>query len=490
MLFNSIAYLFFLGFIMIFFYLLPARMRYIWLMIASIGYYLSFVPAFIAVMAVIITLNYILARRLGRLPEDRNRSFFALIVILNLGILAFFKYFHFMFPNLAVEFYKVDFFTVTEPVSSLMMPLGLSYMAFTVLSYQIEVKRKNIEPEKNFGYFSLYLLFFPRVAQGPIERPEKLLPQLKDRVVFDYLMITEGLRQILWGYFKKLVVADRLAIYVNAVYGNHEYHTGLTLLTATVFYSFQIYADFSGYIDIALGSARLFGIKLTDNFRQPYLSVSVKEFWNRWHITFSTWLRDYLFLPIAFALTGKTGKRKYLGIGSDKWIYMIATMLTFAICGIWHGVGWTFLVWGLLFGLYLTAGNWTADTIRNLRKRLRVKKTSRSYILVSIVTTFILVSFAWIFFRADTISSALSIIGKIVTFNGPVFYETASDLLYCLAGITALVTLDLKREFLNEKFSVLYNKRFAIRIAGLVVLTLAILLFGVFDGGQFIYFQF
>jgi len=261
----------------------------------------------------------------------------------------------------------------------MVLPLGLSYLIFTVLGYQIEVKRQNIQPEKHLGYFSLYLLFFPRMAQGPIERPQHLIPQLRQNRQFNYNDLTEGLKLILWGYFKKLVVADRLAIYVNAVYNNNEQHNGTSLILATVFFAFQIYADFSGYTDIALGSARLFGINLTNNFKRPYLATSIKDFWDRWHITFSTWLRDYLFLPMAYSLTRRMKEPGYFLIATDKWVYMIAIMITFAVCGIWHGVGWTYLVWGVLFGVYLAYANMTKDFNKALRKKLHIKKKSQLY---------------------------------------------------------------------------------------------------------------
>jgi len=372
----------------------------------------------------------------------------------------------------------------------MVLPLGLTYLIFTVLGYQIEVKRQNIQPEKHLGYFSLYLLFFPRMAQGPIERPQHLIPQLRQNRQFNYNDLTEGLILILWGYFKKLVVADRLAIYVNAVYNNNEQHNGTSLILATVFFAFQIYADFSGYTDIALGSARLFGINLTNNFKRPYLATSIKDFWDRWHITFSTWLRDYLFLPMAYSLTRQMKEPGYFLIATDKWVYMIAIMITFAVCGIWHGVGWTYLVWGVLFGVYLAYANMTKDFNKALRKKLHIKKKSQLYNYWQILITFLLVLFAWIFFRADSLTEAINIIVKVFTSSGFPFYETLSGLLFSVFGIMMLITVDLKREFFNDSFSILYNKYQFVRIAGIVIIVLTILLIGVFDGGQFIYFQF
>ena len=490
MIFNSIIYLFFLTIAVIAYYVLPGKTKWIWLLAASIGYYMSFIPIFIFLLSGLALLNYFLAKFLARISEERSSGLFIVIIILNILVLAFFKYFNILFPGNQFHLYNVDFFFRSDPINRMILPLGLSYFTFTLLSYQIEVKRKNIQPEKHFGYFSLYLFFFPKIAQGPIERPQQFFPQLQQNHVFNYTMIVEGLKLILWGYFKKLVVADRLSIYVNAVYDNNAQHNGTSLLLATFFFAFQIYADFSGYTDIALGSAKLFGFNLTDNFRRPYLATSIKEFWNRWHITFSTWLRDYIFLPLAYYLSNSMKKEKYFFISSEKWIYLIVSIITFAICGIWHGVGWTYLIWGLLFGIYLTYSNWTKDIQKNIRKRFHIKKASPYYLFYKIVTTFILVLFGWIFFRADSLAEAISIIRKIFTSTGAVFYQSPYDLIYALIGIISLITIDLKREYFNDRWSILYNKYPIVRITGIVIIVIAILLLGVFDGGLFIYFQF
>jgi len=490
MVFNSIIYLFFLAIVAILYYIFPRRIGWIWLLIASIGYYISFIPIFLFLLAGIVFINYFLSKWLAKIPEEKNTGTLILIIILNILILAFFKYFNNIFPDNQVHLYNVDFFFRVDPINKMILPLGLSYFTFTVLSYQIEIKRKTIEPEKHFGYFSLYLLFFPKIAQGPIERPQQLIPQLHQSHSFNYDMVVDGLKLMLWGYFKKLVVADRLAIYVNAVYNNSEHHNGTTLIVATIFFAFQIYADFSGYTDIALGSAKLFGFNLTNNFKRPYLASSIQDFWNRWHISFSTWLRDYIFLPLAYSLTNKMKKQKYLFVSADKWIYLMAIMATFAICGIWHGVGWTYLTWGILFGVYLTYSNWTKDFYKTIRKRFNIRKTSNFYTLYKISITFILVLFAWIFFRADSLNEAFYIIKKIFTSSGSVFYEIPSNLIFAVVGIISLIIIDLKREYFNDRISVLYNKNPFVRIAGIIFIIIVILVIGVLNGGQFIYFQF
>jgi D-alanyl-lipoteichoic acid acyltransferase DltB (MBOAT superfamily) len=490
MVFNSIIYILFLSIVVLAFYIFPSRIRWIWLLIASVGYYLSFIPIFILLLGGLTVINYFLAKWLAKIPEEKNRVLFIVAIIVNLLVLSFFKYFNILFPGNQIHLYSVSLFVGNEPINKMILPLGLSYFTFTLLSYLIEIKRKNILPERHFGYFSLYLFFFPKIAQGPIERPQQLIPQLHQNRAFNYTMLVEGLKLMLWGYFKKLVVADRLAIYVNAIYDNSEKHNGTTLLVATIFYAFQIYADFSGYTDIARGSAKLFGFDLMDNFKRPYFARSIKEFWNRWHITFSTWLRDYIFLPLAYYLSGRMKKTSYLFISTENWIYLIVSIITFGICGIWHGVGWNYLFWGVLFGIYLTYSNWAKGFHKNLRKLLHVKKTSPYLLFYKMLTTFMLVLLGWVFFRAPTLTEATKIIGKIFTSAGAVFYHSPYDLIYSIIGILFLIILDFKREFFNNRLSILYSRYQGVRIAGIITIIIIILLIGVFDGGQFIYFQY
>lgn len=488
MIFNSIIYLVFLTFIVLLYYALPGRWRWICLLVASAGYYLSFLPVFFVLLIVLILLNYALSWKLAR--SDSNSSWlFITIIVLNIVVLALFKYFNNIFPDNHFQFYTVDIFYRVSPVERMVLPLGLSYVIFTLISYQIEVNRKTIGNETHLGYFSLYILFFPKISQGPIERPQKFLPQLRQIQRFNYDSFVDGIKMILLGYFKKLVVADRLAIYVNAAYDNQEYHNGTTMLLATVFFAFQIYADFSGYTDIAMGSAKLFGFDLTDNFRRPYLAKSIKDFWDRWHITFSTWLRDYIFLPLAYSLSHRLTKQRYLFIPADKMIYSASIMITFLICGIWHGVGWNFLIWGGLFGVYLSLSNLTKSLQKDLGKRLGINKKSKLRIGFNILLTFFLITFTWIFFRAQNLNEAFEIVGKIFTSPGPLFYKP-SELAFALIAVGSLVVLDIKREFFDDIVSLVHNRKFLIGVAASVFIVLMILLFGVLDGGQFMYFKF
>ncbi|MGE5406339.1 MAG: MBOAT family O-acyltransferase [Methanosarcina sp.] len=490
MIFTSFIYLIFIGIVAVVYYLIPVKNRWKLILLASIAYYISFIPLFILPLAALVAANYFLARMMGAKEGRQKLLLFLAIVFINVFILCFFKYFSNIFPENQVNLYRVNIFFKTDPVDRIILPLGFSYIVFTALAYQIEIKRNNIRPEANAGIFSLYLLFFPKVAQGPVERPMNLIKQFSQTHEFDYDMVVNGLKTILVGYFKKLVVADRLAVYVSAVYGNSDQHNGTSLFVATVFFAFQIYADFSGYTDIAIGSAKIFGINLTDNFRQPYLATSIKDFWDRWHITFSTWLRDYIFTPVAIWLSSVMPKETYLKVSSGKWVYLFSSMVTFTLCGMWHGVGWTYLLWGSLFGVYLTYHNWTAKFNKRIRKRLGINMHSRSYTFLRITTTFFLVLICWIIFRAQSVDQAMQIMKSILISHGSIFYEKSSDLIFSVMGISALIAIDLKREYFNSRVSVFYNRFLPVRMAGIVFIVITVLLSGVFDGSQFIYFQF
>ena len=485
MLFNSILYLLFLPAVTIVLFLVPKKIQWLWLLLCSTFFYYLLLPVYLIVFFCLIPLNYYFGLQIENAGAKRQKVF-NIALFSNLLVLAFFKYFGILDSIVASIFSH----TKTDIFWRIILPIGLSYFIFTLLSYLIEIKRGTIKAERHIGILASSLMFFPKLLQGPIERPGAIIRQFREGKSFDYDRIVEGLKMMLWGYFKKLVVADRLAIYVNAVYGNAEQHNGTSLAIATFFYAFQIYADFSGYTDIALGSAKIMGFELTNNFKRPYFATSIKEFWNRWHISFSTWLRDYLFLPLAYFFSKKMKDEKYFGIASEKWIFLFSALITFAICGLWHGEGANFLVWGLLFGVYLSYSNWTVNINKNIRKNLHISKKSVFYTTYKIIITFLLVSFAFIFFRASSLNSAVDIINKIFTSYGFPFYESPGNLIYAVFGILILITIDFKREFLNDRFSLLYNKYSAIRIGTIISMVMTILLIGVFDGGQFIYFQF
>lgn len=484
MLFTSLTYLLFLSLAAIILYLVPGRFQWIWLLVCSIAFYYSLLPLYLILFLVLVVLNYFLGIVIEKVGE-RNLPVFIASVSVNILVLAFFKYFGF-FRSL---FADIQNLADGDTIIRIILPVGLSFFIFTVLSYLIEIKRGTIKAERHVGVFATSLLFFPKIMQGPIEKPGDIIPQFKETKVPDYDKIIEGLKLIIWGLFKKLVVADRLAIYVNAVYDNYEHHSGISILLATVFYSFQIYADFSGYTDIALGSGKILGFSLTNNFRRPYFATSIKDFWSRWHISLSVWLRDYLFLPIAVGLTGVMKKRHYMGIAIEKWIFLVSSLITFTICGIWHGEGLNFLVWGLLFGFYLTVANWTLGINKKIRQRLKISKKSNTYKAYNIIITFSLVSIAWIFFRADTTKDAIDLIQRIFMVRGKLFFDYPT-FLYGIPAIALLLYYDLRCEKHGEEHVMAGKRNWFGEQVKYALLTLIVILTGVLDGGQFIYFQF
>jgi D-alanyl-lipoteichoic acid acyltransferase DltB (MBOAT superfamily) len=441
-------------------------------------------PEYLILFFVLILLNYYLAIIIERTDSKRN-LYFVLGICINVFVLAFFKYVGILQSLID----NIKGLSGGDYLLRIILPVGLSFFIFTILSYLIEVKRGTVQAERHIGIFASSLLFFPKIMQGPIEKPGNIFPQFRATKRFNYEIIVDGLKQILWGLFKKLVVADRVALYINAVYGNYEHHSGISLLVATILYSFQIYADFSGYTDIALGSAKVLGFNLTNNFNRPYFATSIKEFWNRWHISLSVWLRDYLFLPLAVLLTGRMRRTNYFGIAAEKWIFMIAAMITFAICGLWHGEGLNFLIWGLLFGVYLTIANFTLGIKKKLRKGLGISKKSTLSKVYGIGITFLLVSLTWIFFRADNLQTAILIVKSISTLSGPLFIDKPT-LVYSLIGISLLVLIEIRREFGESSYLPFRSKHWIIEHLSYASLVIIILLIGVFDGGQFIYFQF
>jgi D-alanyl-lipoteichoic acid acyltransferase DltB (MBOAT superfamily) len=347
------------------------------------------------------------------------------------------------------------------------------------MSYTIEVYRGNQKAERHFGIYSLYVMFYPQLVAGPIERPQNLLHQFREKYDFEYERVVEGLKLMLWGLFKKLVIADRLAIYVNTVYNNPEQHSGITFILATIFFAIQIYCDFSGYSDIAIGAAKVMGFKLMTNFNHPYFARNISEFWKRWHISLSTWFKDYLYISLG-------GNR----VSIPRWYFNL--FIVFLVSGLWHGANWTYIIWGALNGFYLIFAILSQNIRNKIVALLGITKLPRFNVFLQIVTTFMLSCFAWIFFRANNFNDSILIIKKIFTFSGSLFYDKAdpSSLIYSFLGIFILALIEIKREYYSESFSFLNNKNWVLRNLSYAALIIIILLIGVFDSGQFIYFQF
>lgn len=485
MLFNSVEFAFFFLIVTVLYFSLPHKFRWFLLLAASCYFYMAFVPVYILILGSTIIIDYLAGIYIER-SEGAKRKFLLIVSLAaNIGILVVFKYFNFLNANIT-QIYAYFKHPNPIPFLHMLLPIGLSFHTFQAMSYTIEVYRGNQAAEKHFGIYSLYVMFYPQLVAGPIERPQNMLHQFHEKHQFNYDDMAAGLRQMAWGLFKKAVIADRLGTLVNNVYASPENHTAMAMSTALVFFAFQIYCDFSGYSDIALGAARTMGFKLMTNFNHPFISTKVTEFWRRWHISLSTWLNDYLFTPIVIARRdwGKAG-------------IVFALFFTFFISGIWHGAGWTFIIYGILNGIAVIYEFLTNKT----RKKLSKKIPAVLYRNVSIVLTFVYMCFTWVFFRSQHIHTAFYIIKTICAATGNIFRGSfaqwkmgavgmnGSNLLLCFILIIGLLLI----EKAQERFDIM--KRFLaspayIRWPLYLGFVLLIMAFGVFEKSQFIYFQF
>ena len=476
MLFNSIDFVIFFIVVTTVYFLIAHKYRWLLLLVSSCYFYMSFVPIYILILGFTIIIDYFAGIFLETSAGKKRKLFLIGSLIANIGVLAVFKYYNFLNDNISVLLHGAGYKNPI-PYLSILLPIGLSFHTFQAMSYTIEVYRGNQRAERHFGIYALYVMFYPQLVAGPIERPQNLLHQFYDKHEFDYDRVVDGLKQMLWGLFKKIVIADRLAIYVNVVYGRYETHSGLTLLMATIFFSFQMYCDFSGYSDIAIGAARVMGFKLMTNFNRPIFAKSTGEFWKRWHISLSTWFKDYLYFPLG-------GNRVPISR-----LY-INLFIVFVISGLWHGANWTFIVWGAINGFYLIFGLVTKKYRDKFNTMIGLDKYPALHTFIQVITVFILVCLVRVFFRAKSIQEAVFILKKIFSFSGPVWFDGTSMVVMSFTAIIILLIVELKMEYYKGNFSLFNNENRIIRKLSYAVLIIMILLFGVFDGGQFIYFQF
>ncbi len=407
MLFNSLDYLFFLPAVVLLYYLLPQRLRWILIFVSSCLFYMAFIPKYILVLFAIIVIDYSAAIWMEKLHGKARKRLLLISLFANVGILAFFKYFGFANQTL------IDFFALFGKEFKyydlgIILPIGLSFHTFQSMSYTIEVYRGQQKAEKHLGYFANYVLFFPQMVAGPIERYATLGEELRKTQTLNYQNLSAGFRLVLLGFVVKMVIADQLAPFVNQVYANPTAYNQLQIVAALVFFAFQIYADFFGYSLIAQGSARLLGIHIMDNFKTPYFAKSVGEFWRRWHISLSTWFRDYLYIPLG-------------GNRVSTWRWALNTLFVFGISGLWHGANWTFIIWGLLHGIFLL-----------------LEKPLKNF--ANTLSTFLLVCFAWVFFRAPDFTTALQILKGVYT-SAPI-KETWLDFWTPLLALVLLLILE------------------------------------------------
>jgi D-alanyl-lipoteichoic acid acyltransferase DltB (MBOAT superfamily) len=437
-----------------------------------------FVPVYILILGFTIVIDYFAGIYLEKSSGKKRKWFLIASLIANIGVLAIFKYYNFINENLTFLLHGINLKN-TIPYLSIILPVGLSFHTFQAMSYTLEIFHGRQKAEHHFGIYALYVMFFPQLVAGPIERPQNLLWQFRTKKEFDYDRITSGLKLMLWGAFKKIVIADRLSVYVNTVYAEPRFYSGFPLLLATLFFTLQIYCDFSGYSDIAIGTARILGFKLMKNFNLPYSSKTISEFWKRWHISLSTWFRDYLYIPLGGNRVSKV--RLYFNL-----------FFVFMVSGLWHGANWTFIIWGGLHGIYLIVGLITKNLRRKLKEVTGLKKSPGLSDAVSISLTFFLVAFAWIFFRAANLNDAIYIVTHILDFKSLSPEVVGIKRVDYLIIIISLFVFGIVQHIqINKNIGEFFkSKNNAFRWSCYICLSIFIIFFGRFGNQSFIYFQF
>ncbi len=387
MLFNSIEFGIFFVVIFILYFSIPKKYQWVLLLIASYYFYMSYKAELVVLILVCTLINYVCAIYIEKRPNNK-KLYLSISLICSLGMLFFFKYFNF-FNGVVDDVLSIFSIEFSQSTLNILLPMGISFYTLQTLGYTIDVYKGTIKAERNFGYFALFVSFFPQLVAGPIERANDLIPQLKVPHSFDYSNATYGLKIMAWGFFKKLVIADNVSRYVNLVYNDVQNYEGFSIVLATTLFAMQIYCDFSGYSDIARGAARVLGYDLTINFKSPYLSYNMTDFWRRWHITLTNWFKDYLYIPLG-------GRNKYIR----------NTLIVFGLSGFWHGANYTFIVWGLINVIGIIIDKYIKKILPIVSKNVIIK-------LLSGFTTFAIVCFGWIFFRANSMHDAIMLINKL-----------------------------------------------------------------------------
>ena len=472
MLFNSFQFLVFFPIVLIVYYLAGGgyNLRNIWLLVASYYFYMCLKPVYglLLLGATVITFFCALYISKNKSNKRKQKTGITITLICVFGLLFIFKYYNFV-NETVVSLMSILGLQWNVPYLDILLPVGISFYSFQVAGYIIDVYRGKIEAERNFLVYACFASFFPVILAGPIQRSYNLIPQLKEKheVLYDNVIV--GLKMMLWGYFMKLCVADRLGTYVDSIFNNLPQHNGTSILLASVFYTIQIYGDFAGYSLVALGCARTMGFKLPDNFRRPYFSLTFKEFWKRWHIGLSSWFGDYLYIPLG-------GNRvKY-------WRYLLNLMIVFLVSGLWHGAAWTFVFWGALHGLLLVIEAISRKYVGQAEYSKWWKKG------LKILFVFIMVNIAWVFFRADTIGDAFYALQKMISVPTKP-YMSPMALLFGAISMLLLFVKDYADEY-HPEWRLLNSQHKPVALLTALLLAVYIMLFGVMDSSQFIYFQF
>ena len=494
MLFNSLDFLIFFPVVVLIYFIIPRKIRYIWLLVASYYFYMCWNTKYALLIGISTLITYISGLIIGKCQKGWSKKLVvALSFISNLGILVFYKYFDFILENINVVLGKCDMQLVSNPFD-IILPVGISFYTFQALSYTVDVYRKEIEPEKNPLKYALFVSFFPQLVAGPIERSKNLLNQMKNIEnikIWNYDRVANGFILMVFGMFQKMVIADRVSIFVDTVYNNLHAVGTMETVFAAIGFSIQIYCDFAAYSTIAIGAAKVMGFELMENFDTPYFAASIKEFWRRWHISLSSWFKDYLYIPLGGNRKGKI--RKYFNL-----------MVTFLVSGLWHGASWNYVIWGGLHGIYQVFGEILAPVRKKLVKVFKVNDGVFSYKLGKILFTFSLTSLTWVFFRAETIREALYFFKRMFTVWNPwVFfneglYEYGLDRVevnILFAALIVLLLAELLKYFKKQRISeFLMEQNLWFRwivVIGMIVACVVYGEYGIsFDSNQFIYFQF
>lgn len=498
MLFNSIDFLIFFPIVLMIYFLIPNKIKYLWLLVASYYFYMCWNAKYALLILFSTVITYIsglLIEKVKHQPWDEakivkyKKEIVSLSFVLNLVILFYFKYINFALNAVsrALSYFSVQ---ISVPVFDIILPVGISFYTFQALSYTMDVYRNDIYAEKNFFRYALFVSFFPQLVAGPIERSKNLLKQLAIPKKFNFESAREGFILMLWGYFLKIVLADRIAIFVDTVYADYVTYSGWYLILATVLFAIQIYCDFSGYSTIAMGTAKILEINLMENFDAPYLSLSVAEFWRKWHISLTSWFKDYLYIPLGGGKKGKT--RKYIN-----------KMIVFLVSGLWHGAKFSFVAWGGLNGLYQIIGEISQPIRDRLIKILHLNRESLGHKMLRVLITFILVDFSWIFFRSNRFMEAFLVIKSMIIVKNPwilfdgSIYNCGLDsknfwlMIICILVLIFADYCKYKNIIIRE---IILKQDYWFRWIFIALAIGGILLFGMwgpsFDQANFIYFQF
>lgn len=483
MLFNSLDFAIFLPIVFLLYWFVAQKnlkLQNALIVVASYVFYGWWDWRFLSLIIFSTVVDYLVGQKLRTEEQQSKRKVLLWTsIIVNLGFLGFFKYYNFFLENF-VDAFSLFGMQINTNSLNIILPVGISFYTFQTLSYTIDVYKRKLEPTQNFIAFSAFVCFFPQLVAGPIERATNLLPQFFKKRTFEYHKAVDGMRQILWGLFKKVVIADNCAEFANQIFNNSADMNGSTLALGAIFFTFQIYGDFSGYSDIAIGTSRLFGFDLKQNFATPYFSRDIAEFWRRWHISLSTWFRDYLYIPLG-------------GSRGGTWMKVRNTFVIFLVSGFWHGANWTFIIWGALNAIYFLPLLLTNNNRKNLGVVAEGKILPSFRELFAMLSTFSLTVFAWIFFRADNITNAFNYILGIFSntlFEVPRFYAMRDALMSLSLIIVFLIIEWVGREkkFAIQNIGSISNNY--IRYSLYFIIVFSILYFGSFKKNEFIYFQF